>query len=347
MGREVKRVPADFDWPLSKVWKGFINPFYKYSFKCEECEGSGYSPEGKRLQDEWYGYVEFDATSIGAKPLSIDCPHLRLSVERKIEHSQRLAADRGEKDYYTQDGYYTMQEAVDREIKRMYGLWKNQWAHQLCQADVDALVEDGRLYDFTHRPIGDFNLEDAVRTRAYFLWEEAGYPQGDGAEFWAAAWEEYTSRYWLPFPNGYHPTAEEVNAWSMHGMGHGSNFWICMKARAKREGIDPLCPTCKGECNYWEPAEMEKKAEEWEEEQPPEGEAFQIWETVSEGSPVSPPFVNPEELAQWMVENDDSVTKDTDFEGWMKFILGDGWAPSGMMSSKGWQSGVKAITDLD
>jgi len=28
MGRELKRVPLDFDWPLNKTWRGFINPHY-------------------------------------------------------------------------------------------------------------------------------------------------------------------------------------------------------------------------------------------------------------------------------------------------------------------------------
>jgi hypothetical protein len=38
MSRQLKRVPMDFDWPLNKVWDGFINPHYK---KCPDCkEGS-------------------------------------------------------------------------------------------------------------------------------------------------------------------------------------------------------------------------------------------------------------------------------------------------------------------
>lgn len=24
MGREVRRVPVDFDWPINKVWKGYL-----------------------------------------------------------------------------------------------------------------------------------------------------------------------------------------------------------------------------------------------------------------------------------------------------------------------------------
>ena len=26
MGRELRRVPLDFNWPLNKVWEGFCNP---------------------------------------------------------------------------------------------------------------------------------------------------------------------------------------------------------------------------------------------------------------------------------------------------------------------------------
>lgn len=29
MGRELRRVPLDFDWPLKKVWKGYLNPHHK------------------------------------------------------------------------------------------------------------------------------------------------------------------------------------------------------------------------------------------------------------------------------------------------------------------------------
>lgn len=35
MGRELKRVPMDFDWPIGKVWHGYLNPHYR---KCPRCE---------------------------------------------------------------------------------------------------------------------------------------------------------------------------------------------------------------------------------------------------------------------------------------------------------------------
>ena len=36
---------------------------------------------------------------------------------------------------------------------------------------------------------------------------------------------------------------------------------------------------------------------------PPEGEGWQLWETTTEGAPVSPVFKTPEELAEWCEEN--------------------------------------------
>lgn len=43
MGREVRRVPLDFDYPIDKVWDGFKNPYYEY--KCPDCDG-GQTHEG-------------------------------------------------------------------------------------------------------------------------------------------------------------------------------------------------------------------------------------------------------------------------------------------------------------
>ncbi len=36
LNRELKRASMDFDWPFQKVWKGYINPFYK---NCPACNG--------------------------------------------------------------------------------------------------------------------------------------------------------------------------------------------------------------------------------------------------------------------------------------------------------------------
>ena len=38
MGRELRRVPLDFDWPFKERWHGYVNPHYHV---CPECEGRG------------------------------------------------------------------------------------------------------------------------------------------------------------------------------------------------------------------------------------------------------------------------------------------------------------------
>ena len=37
MGREVKRVALDFDWPLNEVWEGFLTPDKFSETPCEAC----------------------------------------------------------------------------------------------------------------------------------------------------------------------------------------------------------------------------------------------------------------------------------------------------------------------
>lgn len=77
--------------------------------------------------------------------------------------------------------------------------------------------------------------------------------------------------------------------------------------------------------------------------EPPAGSGYQIWETVTEGSPISPVFEKPEDLAQWMVDNDTSITSGATHEQWMKFI-DDGWAPSMTFTpTQGLLSGVESI----
>lgn len=83
--------------------------------------------------------------------------------------------------------------------------------------------------------------------------------------------------------------------------------------------------------------------EDWSPTGPPSGEGFQMWETTSEGSPISPVFASPDELATWLADTNASAfgrlgaTK----EQWLAMI-GKGWAPSAVMDNKGLRSGVEA-----
>ena len=251
--RELRRVPLDFHWPLNTVWGGYRDPFYTQSEKCDACDGTGESPEYKRLGDEWYGYASFDPAAYGATPITVDHPSIVRLAERNYPSGSP--------------------GIVRAEARRLHDHMRGQWSHHLIQADVDALIEAGRLMDFTHTP----------RTPEQVAIVKAKIAAGGNS--------------WLPKPNGYTPTADEVNAWSIGGMGHDSiNRWVCVKARAKREGITSQhCPRCV-EGRIWPSEKIRKQSARWKATKPPTGEGFQLWETCSEGSPVSPVFATLDDL---------------------------------------------------
>ena len=53
MGRELKRVPLGFVWPLNEVWIGYCQePFPP----CLECDGTGYGREARAISDAFYAF---------------------------------------------------------------------------------------------------------------------------------------------------------------------------------------------------------------------------------------------------------------------------------------------------
>jgi hypothetical protein len=89
---------------------------------------------------------------------------------------------------------------------------------------------------------------------------------------------------------------------------------------------------------------------------------YQLWQTVSEGTPVSPPFATKEELAEYLAKNGDTWDQDRCKDpracqtfgltpgkpGWGKevaynFVMGDGWAPSMVISDGKFMSGVEFV----
>ena len=107
------------------------------------------------------------------------------------------------------------------------------------------------------------------------------------------------------------------------------------------------CPKCKGEGSVWDKPQNKARAARWRRKEPPKGKGWQLWETVSEGSPISPVFAAPEALADWLVTNPDYKWRRNDAgttrEQWLRFICGPGWAPS-MIAREGMvQAGVQAV----
>ena len=295
MGREVKRVPADFHWPYQgngNVWKGYIMPKHLHPDRCYACEASGLNPETKRISDEWYDSGGF--VYLGQFPSEVkDEQILTLVLINGGTHTYRYGQD--------PNGH-----PADHPPWKVIGETKC-WQHNITQDEVDALIDNHRLIRFTH------------------IWK--GGDEG-----------------WVKREDGYTPTAEDVNRWSHHGFGHDAiNQGVCVEARARRLGVWGKCEVCHGEGHLWEPGQKQAQ-EAWERTEPPTGPAYQIWETVSQGSPISPPFLNPEDLARWMVGHDDSITEDTSYEEWLTFITECGHAPA--MGTRGdMKSGVQGVVE--
>ena len=130
---------------------------------------------------------------------------------------------------------------------------------------------------------------------------------------------------WVSVPR----SAAEVNA-TERAPGFGEhdvvNRDLLVRFRCERLGIPVDCPTCGGHGDIATP-DHRAIVETWTPTDPPSGPWYQIWETVSEGSPISPPFATPEMLARWCSENPYG-TEDAGYEDWLAFINGPGTAPT-------------------
>ncbi len=80
---------------------------------------------------------------------------------------------------------------------------------------------------------------------------------------------------------------------------------------AEREGWELFCSKCKGHGKYWDSKEWEYLATKgWKNIEPPTGDGYQLWETTSEGSPVTPVFSSLEKLAEYCEENSTTFGSD-------------------------------------
>lgn len=137
---------------------------------------------------------------------------------------------------------------------------------------------------------------------------------------------------------------------------HGRQ-WEVSKSILKAAGLDPetwgMCPTCSknvhkdGDSGSGIDPAIFEEYDAWEDYDPPSGEGWQMWETTSEGSPISPVCKTPEELAKWLSDDGaSSFGRDTaTYEQWFLMIKA-GWAPSALMSAEtGLVSGVVGIAN--
>lgn len=242
MGREIRRVPLDFDWPQNKVWEGFLTPDRLHEDGCPDCT------RGHTAAAEWLQVLASRMDMLGSD----------------IGDQQR---GRPLHPWLAQDSYPPTSDE-----------------YQVLRPSEDIL---DLLAGLTGRDKGD--LLSPLRG-------------GDG-------------------------------------------YRIARKI-IEAAGLDPetwgVCQACKGHGSIEKYEGQRAEAEAWEPTDPPEGDGWQLWETVSEGSPVSPVFASADALAAWMSDperGDRWVPQETA----AKFIA-DGWAPSFVSTpATGLVSGVEWV----
>lgn len=266
MGRELKRVPLDFVWPLHKVWDGYLNPHIAgHRRECAMCEGTGLSCEARKLTDKWYGDLPFEPHETGSEPFPADHPLIVSRASRNVGNSET---------------------AVSLECSRLARLYNSCWCHHLDSDDIAALFKNDRL--------------SRVDNRA--------------------------------------PTQKEVNEWSISSFGHDSiNRHIVVKAKAKRLRVPYYCSRCKGSGEVWDNPANKARATRWKPVEPPTGEGWQVWETVSEGSPITPVFPNAGAVIQYL----------TQVQGYSlssaKAFIDAKWAPSGVVIGGVFKANIEAL----
>lgn len=178
--------------------------------QCTTCDGDGLSARAKLIKDFWYGYRE-DPSVVIEQVWTSDNKVIRERVmTRLVQDKQHW---RGSWVGNTDQDSITINidpVAIDRYAAIYAVEVSKPFMHNLRQVDVDALLAEDRLMDFTH---------------------------------------ELKDHQWVKKANYKFPTPQEVNEWSIRSfLGHDHiNQHIVVKAICNNENTPHYCPTCNGE----------------------------------------------------------------------------------------------------
>lgn len=263
MGRELKRIALDFNWPLNKVWKGYINPHFR---ACPESQKTCFN--GCTAGEQWLESI------------------LRLLV---------TAAD----------------DALDGgRRKERGGVWPHPYLVEMPTVPT---------YDIPRELSREEVLREMLRRRR------------DPASFVLPLTKDL-----VDLVGGF-----EDRGPSPFGFLGGSATYRMREALLKAAKLDPetwgICPVCKGK--NMDPA-IKEQYDAWKGYEPTEGPDWQLWETVSEGSPISPVFPTRETFVEYLVSTGTTRSASEAFAN-------SGWTPSAVnVPDKGFVSGIEVAEAL-
>jgi hypothetical protein len=181
-----------------------------------------------------------------------------------------------------------------------------RWDNKLTQFDVDVLVRKGRLNPVINCPQGCKRPEKS----------------GPG---WQTDCPDCGGRGWTRRQLEVGDiSAEDYNRHAREDPFRGDSIdrYVIIQARCEVLGVSHTCEWCDGD-GVGGTDEQRLRYETWVPTKPPTGDAYQLWQTVSEGGPCSPPFATVEELACWLSANDTSILEGKTVGEWLKILGGE------------------------
>lgn len=178
MGREVHRVPLDFDWPIGELWEGFLMPDRLRGAPCAACAGSGSTNELEWLTKVGYilaGLADDHAEAERGRPM-----HPWLTLLREISYGSRSQRP-GPKFAEFVDGLTGGKVDADR----MFGRETYRMTTALREA-AGLPDEWGWCPDCAGQ--GETETYPGQRAEAD-AWEPTDPPEGDGWQLWSTTTE--------------------------------------------------------------------------------------------------------------------------------------------------------------
>lgn len=232
MGRDIKRVALDFNWPLGVTWEGYLMGEEFALPTCPDCEGRGITADA-----QWLGTISYIIGMLLDEALTGDQPRQPGRT-------------------YSRRGMHPWMDDIPpngADIARPGGDLL-EWASGMIEQYVPKY-----RYPEKHASLND---SEYVKSETERTLKELTEPKRRSA-----------------FGRSLNGTIE--------------------KALIVASGVDTAtwgsCPMCDGEGDIATPEQRERH-EAWESTEPPVGEGWQVWETVGEGSPITPVFPTAEAL---------------------------------------------------
>lgn len=133
-------------------------------------------------------------------------------------------------------------------------------------------------------------------------------------------------------------------------MHDGIDSWRALEKVIRAAGLDPetwgMCAMCAATGVVEAYPGQRAEAESWEAPEIPQGDGWQLWQTVSEGGPVTPVFATADALVEHL-----ATVGDGGGSPWSRAsaeaMVASGWAPSGVVTSAGVFANGDALVEMD